>query len=614
MQTTLPVIFGAAAIFLALFSQLAFSPKISRPLLAITAGTVAVAGLIFYGICYSTIYDHAMLSILHTCYTMLCLFLGGEAPEILNESVLMRNEIAQAFSTALGFLGVFSTTGAAACVIGAKLLRNAQLFLRRSKDLAVIYSLTPSTLNLAKELTEESDCMVVFVDENPDAGCAATVAELGCVIRSDAAAVNADPAFLRSVGIARGKRHVRLYALSQDRFANGSYAGNFMASAQLRGVRPKQLSLTIFTEEDTLETDFAHDGQGFGQVLCVNEEYIAARLLMKKAPPYETMSFGADCRATEDFSALVVGAGNVGQAVIKQLVMNGQFAGSQFHLDIFDPEFHAISGMLHHECGLLFDRYDIRVHSADARSDQMYAFLSENWKALNYIVICTGSDRLNQEIARQLSHFLDLHHSALPLYICSTRGLQKIVFNKSELWDIYTAQVLCTDALDRMAMLLNHHYCCNGKSVQENWADCDYFGRMSSRASADFALAFLKMAGVDDPAEGSWVSGERLENLAITEHARWCAFHYCMGFRPMTDEEFRSRGETFLREKDCNPGTRFRIGKDISRRVHCCLVPWEELDALSHREAGYTGKDPQYKALDRNNVLALPELLRAMKG
>ena len=52
------------------------------------------------------------------------------------------------------------------------------------------------------------------------------------------------------------------------------------------------------------------------------------------------------------------------------------------------------------------------------------------------------------------------------------------------------------------------------------------------------------------------------------------------------------------------------IGKDLGERLHCCLIPWEDLDDLSARENAVTGKSVDYKQMDRNNVLTLPELLK----
>ena len=136
---------------------------------------------------------------------------------------------------------------------------------------------------------------------------------------------------------------------------------------------------------------------------------------------------------------------------------------------------------------------------------------------------------------------------------------------------------------------------------------------MSSRASADFAPAFLLMAGLvaDTIPEENWCSPQQLENMAITEHARWNAFHFCMGFRNMTEEEYAERCRIYKEEKAKNPASRYRIGKDMAKRLHSCLIPWEELDDLSAKENAVTGGNVDYKQMDRNNVLTLPALLKS---
>ena len=161
-------------------------------------------------------------------------------------------------------------------------------------------------------------------------------------------------------------------------------------------------------------------------------------------------------------------------------------------------------------------------------------------------------------------------------------------------------------------MLLNHSYCGNDKTPRENWESCDYFSRMSSRASADFAPAFLRMVGLapDAVPEGNWYTPQQLENMAISEHERWNAFHFCMGFRGMTEEEYAQRCRIYKEEKAKNPASRYRIGKDVSKRIHSCLIPWEDLDALSAAENAVTGGNVDYKQMDRNNVLTLPKLLK----
>ena len=141
---------------------------------------------------------------------------------------------------------------------------------------------------------------------------------------------------------------------------------------------------------------------------------------------------------------------------------------------------------------------------------------------------------------------------------------------------------------------------------------CDYFSRMSSRASADFTHAMLRAAGKtrEQVAAGDWdLTAEMLENLSRTEHLRWCAFHYCMGFHTMTDAEFDSRAQEYRHQVAQNGKATIRIGKNMEQRTHACLVDWDELDTLSRKENAITDQNKDYKALDRANVQAIPKML-----
>ena len=617
MNHTLLIILGTVAIYLALFVHVAFSPKLSKRLI-FASGTVAiVCGLIFYSICFASTCDNLALAILKTCHAVLQLFIGENPLTIIGDSPLLERVVFQVASSALGFLGVFTTAGAALSAIGAGFLRKLRLFFQRKQDVAIIQPLNNKTLAFARELNDKKQTIVVFVDENPDASCVDAAQEFGSVIRSDTDAIAGSASFVWSLGIGKTGRKVTLYALSNDQFANRQYACALANSLQQQGIPAGQTSLTIFANEDeTQNTILSRDGTyTYGSILCVSQEQLAARLLMHKAPPWNAISFDENGRATEDFHALVVGSGRVGQAVIKQLVMNGQFAGSRFGLTVFDPKYPSICGQLKHESKEIFTQYTIDARPFDARSGEMYDFLQEHYRKIKYIVLCTGNDTVNLEVARQLNHFFCVHSCSLPVLICSRRGLQRITDTSVERWDIFASEVLCSDDMDKLAMLLNHSYCGNDKTPRENWEVCDYFSRMSSRASADFAPAFLKMAGLpaDAVPEGDWYTPQQLENMAISEHDRWCAFHYCMGFRGMTEEEYAERCRIYKEEKAKNPASRYRIGKDIPKRLHCCLRPWEELDALSDAENAVTGGNVNYKQMDRNNVLTLPDLLKSVK-
>ena len=184
-----------------------------------------------------------------------------------------------------------------------------------------------------------------------------------------------------------------------------------------------------------------------------------------------------------------------------------------------------------------------------------------------------------------------------------------------EVSNIYKEEILSNDSLDRTAKIINQTYCRNEKTTDENWAECPGFSRMSSRASADFMEAYLKMAGktFDDVKNGKWdLDPELLENMAKTEHLRWCAFQWANGYSVMPDEVWQARAEQYRKEKEAGGQSRIRITKDDQHGLHGCLIPWDDLDELSRREAQVTGSDPDYKQRDRDNILAVSELVKAL--
>lgn len=600
------------AIFLILFINVAISPKVAKILLGFTGAVAFIGGLFFYGSVFATGGAITSLSVVQTCYITCLQFLGESPYEIMQAFMEESTDFHQFIMTALCFCGVFTTAGTAIAAIGSKFLRKLRVRARFATPLAIITPLNNETLSFARELIQERHHLVVFVEEAPDPASQEAAEALGCLVRTDEASLKGNRAFLKSIGVRKGMRKVSLYALSSDQFANRQYARDLLHAMQQQELHPHQTGLTIFANEDSTDNSVlcVADDYSFGTLMCISQEQMAARLLLQKSPIWDAMTFDENGRATCDFHALVIGSGKVGQAVVKQIVMNGQFAGSQFRLTIFDPNYQSVVGKLRYECGALFDEYDIEPHHFDARSFQMYAFLQENREKLRYIVVCTGNETRNLEIAHQLNHYLETHRCELPIHICSRKGLQQITSTDVQRWGIYSCQVLCSDAIDRKAMLLNNIYCGGtAATVQQTWDECNYFNRMSSRASADYAPAFLKMCGLDAVPTGQWYTPEQMENMAISEHERWCAFHYCMGFRTMTEDEFHQRCRIYLEEKALDPKTKYRISKDVPARIHRCLIPWEELDALSAAENAVTGGKVDYKQMDRDNVSMAPNLL-----
>jgi hypothetical protein len=116
----------------------------------------------------------------------------------------------------------------------------------------------------------------------------------------------------------------------------------------------------------------------------------------------------------------------------------------------------------------------------------------------------------------------------------------------------------------------------------------------------------LAVAGIEPAAamkDEKFLAGiqrEQLENLAITEHLRWNAFHFAMGYEKMSADEVKLR-----HKQGITP-----IQKDLKALRHACLVSWNELDEISQLMTELTGRPVDYKEYDRMNVCNIPRTLR----
>lgn len=616
MGQHLPIIAIIAIAFFAMILQLAAKPRFAGKLTGTLIIISAVGALFFYGYGFAYQLSNPALAILRGLLGVCGIFMGRIDTSVIAGVPLFESPIMHILFWLIHVFALYATASATITAIGADALRKLRLWMARRGELHLIFGANPDTLDFARELSKQPKNAIVFVDGKADAGTVATIAKIGCVLRSDAAATSMSPSFLKSIGMRPGKRHITLYALSANSADNLRCASSLLASLQKLDIHPRQTSLVLSGIESTAVENLQVLGEryGFGYVSAFQKSDLAARLLVQAFPPCDTISFDSNGKAAEDFHALVIGFGQMGQAVLRHLVMNGQFAGSTFRCAVFSPDCQHVGGLLTADCDEMLANYDISLHPYDARSAQLYDYLSNHAASIKYIVVCTGSEKLNHEIADDLALHFQRAGREIPIHQCTYSSVirQKSTNSLPENQKLYTPAMLCNEEADRMAMILNHYYQ-NEPEVSpiDHWMRCDYFSRMSSRASADFIPAILRAAGTSeqDILNAGWTpSAALLENLSITEHLRWCAFHYAMGIRRMRDEEFDARAAEYL-----SGNHKLRIAKNMVSRTHACLVTWDELDILSEKENRITGGSINYKQLDANNVLAIPALLKSRK-
>lgn len=614
------VIAFSIVFFIVLILCLAVPLRSSRKVLGSIAAVSVLAALIMYGYGYSCLCDmdntyELITCILRTIFDSCRILVGSsnwsEMKDVYGEYPLWK------LVFWLIHLSAMATSASAMIIfLGSTLLKNIKTFLLVTRNITLIFGVSENTLEFGKALEKTGKTAIVYLDPNDETRLHTAIAQTGAIIRSDAEALNGSVRFLRSIGLRPGKRKLFVYALDRSLLANREFAKKLVTSLESRGILPEQTTLTILSSGEETDNPFqAVSGRyGFGSVLSINEPDMVARILIQNYPPYQSMTFDKNGRAEKDFHGIIIGFGQVGQAVLRQLIMNSQFQGSHSKITIFAPDYRKQMGWISHECAAMLNHYDISLFPYDGRSRQFYDYLEENLSSVDHLTICAGNDAINLEIGEQIQNYLLRMKCRIPILMCTRRGVSRMTADeKLDSHRIYTPDILCPEQIDRMAMVLNQSYKDHG-DMWENWKKCSYFNRMSSRAAADFYDALLYCAGMtQEDVLADWdPKGELLENLAATEHLRWNAFHYCMGFRPMTELEFLERCNVYTAEKSIDPHTEYQIRKDVKNRIHACMIPWEDLDAYASKENAVSHENADYAENDRNNIRDLAKVLRAM--
>ena len=620
MMETILVMVLTLFLFLAMILMLASKPKYAGRITRTFIVTAGLGGIFFYGYGFAATVDDFWLATIRSLLAMCGMYVGKMDLGSISAAPLMQYSQMQFLFWFVHLLALYATASAAITTVGAEALRKLRLWLVRRGPLHLIYGVSEDTLELGRQILQQKQGSVVFVDSQADPGTAAAIARDGCVLRSDDSAIQADTPFAKSVGACRKGRSIHVYAMEKLASDSLRYAQRMLNTLKENNIAPERTSLVICAHEhsDAASLQVLGDQYGFGTVTVVQEASLAARTLIQNFPPCNYIRFDETGSACDDFEALIIGFGQVGQSVLRHLIMNGQFEGSCFRATVFAPDCNAVKGQFSISCAHVMKHYDIRFHSADARSEQLYDYLSAQGEKLKYITVCAGTDVMNLEIAEDLTDYLQHTGLQIPVFLCSHRGVKH--FNapdaSDQVFGLYRPEVLSMEKMDELAMLVNSHYQADpNKTPREHWLCCDYFSRMSCRATADFIPAMLRMAGTTEEQvrTNEWVlTAQQLENMSRTEHLRWCAFHFCMGFAPMTAQEYDARAELYRQQKAAGE-TPLRIGKNMQSRTHACLVDWDELDALSLRESSLTGRAIDYKSMDTANVRLIPALIQARR-
>ena len=608
-------------VFSVLVISMGLKKKSAVKITGIMVAVVLLLGSVIYGSCYAATVKEPSIAVVKTVNAIIEMFLGKDSISEIKDAPLMQHLWFQLCVYAAHILAMYVTISSVLIAVGMRMLTALRLMFSRRGNVVLIYGVNEETLSFAEKLPESERKNLVFADGNSSAySSEEAILRKGGVLISGDEGKSPTVHFVKKIGLRPGTRKLKIYAISEDTDANLRFSEGLMSALEKSGIKPEQTSLCIVLKDEERGSGLlaAPESYGYGSVFAMGPMDLCARLLVNSAPPYTQMEFAEDGTAKEDFTALIVGFGRTGQAVLRSLLMTGQFEGSRFKAYIVSRDGEDTTGSFITRYPAVTRYYDIKMLGCNARSREFYGFLASHAKEIKYVVVCTGTRKDNSEIMEELSvYFRDAELDPViaecrtgSVSILSGKGLKPC--KKS----IYEPSVLCTDGLDAMAKVVNQWYCKgNGKSAEENWKELDYFGRVSCRACADYVDAFLKEAGSSrEPVlkEGLSLPDGVLENLAKSEHLRWCAFHAAMGYMPMPQDVYDAREAIYMQQKAAGEKDLIRVGKDTKAKLHACMIPWDGIDALSEHESLVTGHTVDYKQIDRDNVLAIEGQLREL--
>lgn len=619
MVLSITVVIISLAIILAIIINLALTKPNSSRLTVILTFVTIIGGTVLYGVGYAQATGDLWFSLVKTPLSVIMMFVGRNDYSAIANTSIISTRVGTVLFWLFHSIAFYTTASAAIVTIGATALRHLRYFISHKGDVVIIFGVNETTLDVGLDYHESKNTSVVFIDNNPPSDLVSNINNNGMAVFSGKAAVESHPSFIKRLHIPA--RRITIIALDNERQKNIDYAMKLKNTLELINISPDKTTLILPGEEDFYSSIFqVSDTQyGFGYVNAFNQYELAGRLLVSNCPPWESVCFNEEGEATDSFECVVVGFGRYGQAVLKQLIINAQFVGSSFKGAVFSINIDSESGLLRTECPELFNNYDIQLFSTDGRSNEFYNYINMHLDTLKLVALCTGNDNMNREIAENLMLYLKRQGKEhIKVVLCGKTAVeyQERIGEPVIRSKVLAKNTLSPEKVDRAAILLNAMYDKSDKTDWEKWVSCDSFSKMSSRASAEFIPAFIKASGSNEEELllGNWRPGEKMLNvLGEMEHARWMAFHYTMGYSPMSEEEFQERAEEYRFAKANNLEGNKRFTKNQIAHTHACLIPWDQLDALSARVSEIIGEEVNYKQSDFNNILAVPNVLKLQK-
>lgn len=340
----------------------------------------------------------------------------------------------------------------------------------------------------------------------------------------------------------------------------------------------------------------------FVSVIVHNYATLVSRKLIEKFHPVDFI--GIDSKqsvATTDFNALIIGFGQIGTHVLRKLIEQGQFVGSNFKATVIDRFIRVQEGRFEHLYPGIMANYDLRFVEAEVGHRTFYETVRQTIAYTNYIVIALGQDELNIQTALEILEinsknqkklFIQLEDESHWKETLKKYESQIRIFGESD--DVFSERNILQREVEMSGRLVHQVY-----NILYNSSDpFDKISRheqLSNISASEHLYAKVRLLGYNDLDDFSSrfanndayiasLTKDQELNLSIGEHLRWNAFHFIHGWTTLLMDQIP--GDT-VDEK-------YKNRKNTAFRQHSCLVSWDDLEKLQQ----IIGRDMQIADTD----------------
>ena len=428
-------------------------------------------------------------------------------------------------------------------------------------------------------------------------------------------------------------------------FLTDDYNWNIRKANQLwekyQSVPHKKLDFYVRISDDVRKVWAEHWAEGIQKksdidIHLINEATMLARILVSQHPLLKSPGVQIQeekGKVAGRIRVLLLGFGEVGKAILKATICDGQFLQSgpdsgrklPFSVDVVDCD-KAAFDLYEAFFEDAMKEYDVHFFRQDVCSSDFYRWLESKLPSYNRIIIAFGKDSLNLETASRIKTIARRNDIVFGLSGKASAGMMirisdgmtaKVLRDPTQndqvediffgvLDECYCRDVIIHEKLDRRAKIINRNHIAqlhpdslSELDTEDAWKRVSMFDREKARSCASGVNNLLLLAGMKEaeftPEQWNALISERdlLNVLAETEHMRWCAFLMMCGIKKWPLSE--------VGDDDRKPN-------DIRKHMrHAALTDFKDLPEVDRR----FGRDPDsLQHSNRQFIRSIPDIIR----